>query len=98
VDDDFEICWKCRQVKPSSPTLTSEPREPSPEWTANFHGTRQLDGTTAIQAFGRPLTCAVCANGTFRKHSTLLNTGLVGKSATNFVCSRCGYIFWFFPQ
>jgi ribosomal protein S27AE len=75
-------------------------------WANNFHETKHADGSIKVAAFGRTLTCGVCGNTSFRERTTLLNTqGLaffelnwLNKSATNFICSRCGYIFWFLPQ
>lgn len=106
VDDDFEVCWKCQQPKPPSPTRVSAARQPSAEWVSNFRESKQPDGTFEVEAFGHRLTCGVCGNTTFRERTTLLNTALLtffkmdwaNRSATNFVCSRCGYIFWFLPQ
>ena len=97
VDDDFEVCWKCQQSKPPSATFISEPREPLSEWASNFRESKQPNGSVAVEAFGRALTCGVCGNTTFRERTTILNTGWTNKSATNFICTRCGYIFWFFP-
>jgi ribosomal protein S27AE len=52
---------------------------------------------------GQQLTCPVCAGTTFSSRESLLNTrGLTlfnidwaNKAATNYICGRCGYIYWF---
>jgi hypothetical protein len=52
---------------------------------------------------GNKLSCPICANDQFWSRTTLLNTrGLtfldwdwVNKNAQNYVCSKCGYIYWF---
>ena len=66
MDDDLDVCWKCQRSKPPSPTWVSEPSEPSSEWSGNFRESKQPDGTVALEAFGHPLTYAVCKNTTFR--------------------------------
>src|ERR1700722_5940629 len=98
VDDGFEVCWKCRHAKPPSPALVSEAYEPAARWAGNFVESKQPDGSVAVEVFGRGLTCAVCGNMTFREHTAVVTTALVGRSAMNFVCSRCGNILWFLPQ
>lgn len=52
---------------------------------------------------GRPLICPICANTDFWKRQTLMNTpGMTffgiewaNRQAVNYVCNRCGYVFWF---
>ncbi len=54
---------------------------------------------------GNKLTCPVCRYDQFWSRKTLLNTrGLTfldwdwtNKNAQNYVCSMCGYIYWFHP-
>jgi hypothetical protein len=55
---------------------------------------------------GKKLVCPVCDNDKFRCSSFMLNTrGLtfldldwINEDADNYVCSKCGYIFWFMQQ
>lgn len=68
----------------------------------NVEGIEQEDGTLRVLFDGNALTCSVCGNQGYREHSYLLNTQsgeLLGSwaddKATNFVCTRCGYVFWF---
>ena len=59
---------------------------------------------TEITKHGHKLRCVVCEHDRFWSRSTLLNTRLAtflgfdwtNKEAMNYVCERCGYIFWFF--
>lgn len=52
---------------------------------------------------GKSLICPICANETFWKRQTLMNTpGMTffgiewaNRQAVNYVCNRCGYVFWF---
>ncbi len=97
VDNEFDICWNCQQTKPPSPTLVSETSEPSPLWADNFRRTKRPDGCVEVEAFGRRLTCGVCGKATFRERTPSLTFGW-SKVATSFICSRCGYVFWFVPQ
>jgi len=54
---------------------------------------------------GNKLICPVCNHDQFWSRNTLLNTrGLtfldwdwVNKNAQNYVCSNCGYMYWFHP-
>ncbi len=70
-----------------------------------FHETEQADGTLTVTADGKPLACVVCGNSRFRERNYLLNTRAatffnvdwINSKATNYVCSRCGYVFWFAP-
>jgi predicted nucleic-acid-binding Zn-ribbon protein len=70
----------------------------------NFEEIGQGDGTIQVNADGNPLTCPVCKNTRFHERNALLHTRLssffkmewmAGDTAVNFVCSNCGYIFWF---
>jgi predicted nucleic-acid-binding Zn-ribbon protein len=80
--------------------------EAAPSWADPFQESKQPDGTVKVAVYGRPLHCSVCGNETFRERTSLLNTAgmtflrldWANKSAENFICSRCGYIFWFLPQ
>jgi len=52
---------------------------------------------------GNKLVCPVCKNTTFWSKRTLMNTpgmtffGLdwANKSAQNYICGDCGYVYWF---
>ena len=54
---------------------------------------------------GNKLSCPVCRHDQFWRRTTLLNTrGLTfmdwdwaNKNAQNYVCSKCGYMYWFHP-
>ena len=62
------------------------------------------DGWVQVIFDDKPLTCPVCSGQHYHERSFLLNTrggeffGLAWAEdkATNFICLRCGYIFWFF--
>ena len=55
---------------------------------------------------GRKLRCTVCEHERFWSRRTLMNTrgttflGLdwINKEAVNYVCERCGHVFWFFED
>jgi hypothetical protein len=59
-----------------------------------------------VEIAGRRLVCPVCQGERFTTRRTLLNTrgatffGLdwANRNATNHICGRCGYIFWFLPK
>jgi hypothetical protein len=52
---------------------------------------------------GKTLTCVVCGGNRFDARDSILNSrgselfglGWTDEKATNFACTRCGYIFWF---
>ena len=54
---------------------------------------------------GNKLSCPVCHHDQFWRRTTLLNTrGLTfmdwdwaNKNAQNYVCSKCGFMYWFHP-
>jgi predicted nucleic-acid-binding Zn-ribbon protein len=62
------------------------------------------DGTIEVTLDGKTLSCLVCGNNRYHARGSLLNSraselfGLAWASdkATNFICTNCGYIFWFF--
>jgi predicted nucleic-acid-binding Zn-ribbon protein len=64
------------------------------------------DGTVMVNVAGKDLACLVCGNSTFRERTALLNTRLAtffkldwaNAAATTFICARCGFIHWFFPD
>ena len=61
------------------------------------------DGAIEVTLGGKPLTCVVCGNGRYHERGSLLNTrggeffgfAWADEKATNFVCTKCGYVFWF---
>ena len=63
----------------------------------------QEDGSLEVTFDGRPLTCLVCGGNRFDERTSMLNSrggeffgmGWTDEKATNFACTRCGYIFWF---
>jgi len=63
----------------------------------------QADGSLQVTFDGKPLTCVVCGYDNFEERDSLLNTrageflnlAWAEDKATNFVCNRCGYMFWF---
>jgi len=65
---------------------------------------RQMDdGSIAVTVDGKPLVCAACGNDRYRERGSLLNSrsgeflgfAWADKKATNFICTKCGYIHWF---
>ncbi len=64
----------------------------------------KLKESSTITVKGKRLECPVCGNKRFFTRSSLLNTrGLTffnldwaNKSATNYICGNCGYIYWFY--
>ena len=64
---------------------------------------KQDDGSIEVTLDGAALTCLVCHNARFRERSSLLNSrgseffgfAWADGQATNFICTKCGYIFWF---
>lgn len=69
----------------------------------DFQELPQQDGSIGVIAGGKELACVVCGGTRFHERSSLLNTRAAAlfrvdwanKAATNFICSNCGYIFWF---
>ena len=61
--------------------------------------TEQDDGSLTVTIAGAELACVVCRNNRFHKRTSQLprQFGLdwLDSSTTNFVCAKCGYIFWF---
>lgn len=61
------------------------------------------DGSIAVTIDGKRLACAACGNDRYRERESLLNSrggeffGLAwaDQQATNFICTKCGYIHWF---
>lgn len=58
------------------------------------------------QIGGRWLKCPVCDGDQFWTRRTLMNTKKaaifdlewMGKAADNYICDRCGYVFWFLSK
>jgi len=52
---------------------------------------------------GKTLTCQICGGSKFYTRKSQLNTAgmsllnldWLNKDATNYICSNCGYMFWF---
>lgn len=65
--------------------------------------TRLEDGSISVTIEGKPLICAACGNDRYRERGSLLNSrggeffsvAWLDDKATNFICTKCGYIFWF---
>ena len=59
-----------------------------------------------VEVQGRELKCLICGHGSFLKREAQLNTAVLtffsldwaNKSATCYVCGRCGFVHWFLPQ
>lgn len=59
----------------------------------------------SFEVMGVPLRCEICKNDRFWHRSAQLHSAVatffdfewLGPTADCFVCSRCGYIHWFFP-
>jgi hypothetical protein len=64
--------------------------------------TEQDDGSLTVSIDGTTLACVVCRNDRFHKRASQLpkQFGLdwLHSGTTNFVCTNCGYIFWFVQQ
>jgi len=64
---------------------------------------KQDDGTLQVTLGGKPLICLVCGNNSYQERESLLNSrgaeffgfAWADEKATNYICARCGYIFWF---
>jgi hypothetical protein len=62
------------------------------------------NGAIEVDAGGHRLVCPVCQNTTYHERDSLLHSRMsaffrmdwaTGDTAANYVCTRCGYIFWF---
>lgn len=59
-----------------------------------------------VQKAGQTLKCPVCEHDRFWSRRTLMNTRAftlfdfdwANRTAVNYVCDNCGYIFWFFED
>lgn len=65
--------------------------------------TRLEDGSIAVTVEGKRLACAACGNDRYHERGSLLNSrggeffgmAWTDPKATNFICTKCGYIHWF---
>ena len=56
-----------------------------------------------IEIRGNKLSCPICKNNKFWEKDTLMNTrgisflgiSWTNKEAENYICSKCGYVYWF---
>lgn len=102
VDDNFEVCWNCQREKDGPPSQSGIDKQAADGLTE----LPQADGSVEVHAFGRKLSCIVCGNTSFHERSSLLNTRLAtflrfdwaNAQAVNYICNRCGYIFWFWAE
>jgi hypothetical protein len=70
---------------------------------SRFSEIPQPDGSLEVRLGDSALTCLVCRNMRFHERTSLLNSrggelfGLAwaDKRATNYICTNCGYVFWF---
>lgn len=101
VEDDFNVCWNCQRPKDGSEApVVSEP-PPS-----NLVETSKEDGTVEVSVAGKTLGCVVCGNQSFHERDSLLNTRLAtffnldwaNAQAINYICTKCGYIHWFWGE
>jgi hypothetical protein len=59
-----------------------------------------------VKVKGKNLVCPVCSNDEFWRRTTLMNTSgmtfmgwdWLNREGENFICSNCGYVFWFFDK
>jgi len=68
-----------------------------------FKEINQPDGSIQVTVGDKTLTCPVCGNNCYHERGSIMNTRLreffnvawTSDKATNFVCTGCGYVFWF---
>jgi predicted nucleic-acid-binding Zn-ribbon protein len=102
VEDDFNVCWNCQRDRRGDEAAAAADAPPAP----NLVETPVEDGCVAVTVSGKPLSCVVCGNVAFHERDSLLNTRLAtffnldwaNASAINYICSRCGYIHWFWGE
>jgi predicted nucleic-acid-binding Zn-ribbon protein len=60
---------------------------------------RKADPET-LEVCGRPFRCVACQNETFHKRDAQLPsiTDWVARFCVLAICSRCGYVHWFYPH
>ena len=59
-----------------------------------------------VEVLEHALTCRVCQNNTFWQRKAQLHSGIAtffnlewaSPTCTCVICSRCGYVHWFFPE
>ena len=88
IDDEFDGCWKCLQARDGG-TLTTEE-----DLSEGMLETQKENGNLEVTVFGRKLMCSVCQNSEFSRNKTLLQ-GRGWKPDLNYICTKCGYMFWF---
>jgi DNA-directed RNA polymerase subunit RPC12/RpoP len=101
VEDDYNVCWNCQRAQDGTP-----PPVPEKAPTGALIETSLPDGSVEVSAAGKPLVCPVCGNATFHERNSLLNTRFAtfmnvdwaNAQAVNYICNRCGYIFWFWAE
>jgi rubrerythrin len=93
------------EVKVFGRTSAAKAARPVIDLADRFQKREREDGMLEVKVFGRKLVCSVCENATFRESDAPLNTvghAVLGadreKSATTYICSQCGFIFWFFAS
>ncbi len=63
----------------------------------------QPNGTVKVRVGEKALTCLVCGNDTFEERDAVLNTksaeffrvAWANRAAEDYICTSCGYVFWF---
>lgn len=61
---------------------------------------------TEVTKCGKKLICPICEHDRFSSRKSLLNTrgasffnlDWANKTATNYTCEECGYIYWFLDK
>ncbi len=64
---------------------------------------KQDDGSIELTFEKKRIVCPVCGNDRYNERGSLLNTATkeffnfawADQEATNYICTRCGYIYWF---
>jgi predicted RNA-binding Zn-ribbon protein involved in translation (DUF1610 family) len=67
----------------------------------NVEAIEHEDGSLQVLLDAKPLTCPVCGNQRYHERGFVLNTrgseflgvAWVDDKASNFICTRCGYMF-----
>jgi hypothetical protein len=103
VEDEFSACWNCQRGKDGSPAPPAAAAEPGP---VGLVETTREDGSIEVAIGDKALTCVVCGNPAFHERNSLLNTRFAtflnldwtNAQAINYICTRCGYIFWFLAE
>ena len=92
------VKWRLR-LRPETDLLRLPPEAPEAKMAKKKEAAER-----SVQ--GNKLTCPVCSSTLFWTRTTLMNTaGLsfldldwANRSASNYVCDRCGYVFWFLER